>query len=162
MGETADQIRDQVDSAREQATDKIIQLEQHVTDAAQQVKENLDWRHQVSERPLLAVGVALAGGALFASVTKGGNGQSRSYEGSSNHSSSSSSGNGGLGGVIRKAAQTAGLEAKIESAAQSFFTSLSKRVGEVATEAFSSPSPSPSASAAQPPTPTGRVSVSTP
>ena len=131
MGETADQIRDQVDQAREQATDKIVQLEQQVSNATQQVKDNLDWRHQVEERPLVAMGVALVGGMLFGSIT-GGNGKSSH----SSNSSSSSSG-GGLGGVVRKAAASAGIEAKVESYAHDFFNSLSKRVGDVASEAFS-------------------------
>jgi len=140
MGETTDQLREQVDQARDDATDKIMQLERQVTDAADHVKEQFDWRRQVNDHPLAAVGAAFAGGAFLGSMTSGGGQQQQhvSYPtptGNGQSSSGSSAKAGGLGGLIRKAAKNAGLEAKIEAYAQDLFTSLGKRIGEMKDEA---------------------------
>jgi len=145
MGETADQLRQQVDQKRDDASQKIEQIEQKVmdtagqveqkvTETAQQVKDKLDWRQQVEERPLVALGAALIGGMMLGGVL-GKDGQHHS--GSSQSSSSTSAGSSaGVTGAIRKAAQNSGLDDTIEKFASNMFSSISQRVREMTDESF--------------------------
>jgi ElaB/YqjD/DUF883 family membrane-anchored ribosome-binding protein len=93
MGETADELRQEIDAKRSDATRKIEEIEQRVTGAAdevkeqvtglpdqmkdqvasvtEQVKEKFDWRKQVDERPLASVGIAFLGGALLGGMLGG-------------------------------------------------------------------------------------------
>ncbi|MDQ3655527.1 MAG: hypothetical protein M3457_10655 [Chloroflexota bacterium] len=98
MGQSTDQIRQEIDHNRDDAARKIDQLQSQVVgtaddmrsnvqDTAEQVigqvkgtvdqtvesvKQNLDLRQQIEERPLMALGVALVGGFLLGGLTGGG------------------------------------------------------------------------------------------
>lgn len=159
MGEAADQLRQEIDAKRQDATDKIEQLEQKVTGAAdhvqhqvehvrEQVKETFDWRKQVEERPLVALGVAFVGGAVLGGVMGGDDGHrgSDAPRYSSNtvqYAQRGSSGDGaatagvglGLMASLRGAAKSAGLDETINNLTTSFMTTLTERIREVADQA---------------------------
>jgi ElaB/YqjD/DUF883 family membrane-anchored ribosome-binding protein len=146
MGQTTDELKANVDSSREAASQKIEaiqdqvmetvhQAEQRVTDTAQQVKEKLDWRTQVEQRPLMAVGAAFIGGILLGNITgkDGGSGQHQyrgDYASPSSGASSMQSGGqmSGLSSSIRNAAKDSGLDDTIQSLANGVFTMLGDRV----------------------------------
>jgi ElaB/YqjD/DUF883 family membrane-anchored ribosome-binding protein len=105
MGKTSDQLREEIAAKREDAADKIDQIEakvqelpnlakesvmetvdtsiaqarEKVTDTVTQVKQQIDVPGQVVERPLAAVGVAFAGGYLLGKLLGGGNGSQGRY-----------------------------------------------------------------------------------
>jgi len=110
MGQSADQIRREIDQSREDAASKIDQLQSQVQgtvqevrdsvqgttekvvedlkgtvdETVQSVRQNLDLRHQIEQRPLLSLGVALVGGFLVGGMTGNGDqqhaGQHQSYQ----------------------------------------------------------------------------------
>jgi ElaB/YqjD/DUF883 family membrane-anchored ribosome-binding protein len=146
MGQTTDELKANVDSTREAATQKIEaiqdqvmetvhQAEQRVTDTAQQVKDKLDWRTQVEQRPLMAIGAAFIGGILLGNMTgKDGGGGHHQYRGdfaspSTGASAMQPSGqSSGLSNSIRNAAKDSGLDDTIQSLANGVFTMLGDRV----------------------------------
>jgi ElaB/YqjD/DUF883 family membrane-anchored ribosome-binding protein len=144
MGQTTDELKANVDSSREAATQKIEaiqdqvmdtvhQAEQKVTDTAQQVKEKLDWRTQVEQRPLMAIGAAFIGGILLGNMTGKDGGGQHSYRGGDYASPSSgamqSGGQmSGLTNSIRNAAKDSGLDDTIQNLANGVFTMLGDRV----------------------------------
>jgi len=101
MGQSADQIRREIDQSREDAASKIDQLQSQVQgtvqevrdsvqgttekvvedlkgtvdETVQSVRQNLDLRHQIEQRPLLSLGVALVGGFLVGGMTGNGDQQ---------------------------------------------------------------------------------------
>lgn len=112
MGQSTDQIRQEIDQNRDNAAQKIDQLQSQVQGTADQmrsnvqdtaeqmidqvkgtvddtvasVKENFDLKKQVEERPLVSLGVALVGGFLLGGLTGGGGGhQGGQYQGSGRH-----------------------------------------------------------------------------
>jgi ElaB/YqjD/DUF883 family membrane-anchored ribosome-binding protein len=100
MGQSADQIRREIDQSRDDAAAKIDQLQSQVQGTAQEVRDSvqgttekvvedlkgtvdetvesvrqsLDLRHQIEQRPLLSLGVALVGGFLVGGMTGGSGG----------------------------------------------------------------------------------------
>jgi len=137
MGQAADQLRDQVDQTRDDAAQKIQQIEQRVAETTQQVKEQFDWRHQVEERPLLAMGAALLGGMVLGGLTGGGGdhggSNGRSYASASSDHQQSSDG-GGLTGIIRTAAKNAGIEETVHQIADSALHSFGDRLRDIAAQ----------------------------
>jgi ElaB/YqjD/DUF883 family membrane-anchored ribosome-binding protein len=140
MGETTDQLREQVDQKRSDASDKISKIEEQVTNTAQQmtdkateavdqVKSKMDWRQQVEERPLVMVGAAFVGGMLLGGVT-GGGGKS------SSGSTSTGSSGGGIGGTVRNAMHDSGLEQDIQQYTKQAFSVLADRVRTIAGDTF--------------------------
>jgi ElaB/YqjD/DUF883 family membrane-anchored ribosome-binding protein len=101
MGQSADQIRREIENNRDSAAQKIDQLQSQVQGTAEElrtgvqdtadqvisqvkgtvdqtvesVKESMDIRQYIEQRPLLSLGVALVGGFVLGGVTGGGNGQ---------------------------------------------------------------------------------------
>lgn len=96
MGQTADQLRQEIDHKRDDAAVKIDQIETRVQDTAEMAKdtvdqtmqaaketvtdtvdtvkqsvENFDFQKQIDERPLVALGAAALGGFLLAGVMSG-------------------------------------------------------------------------------------------
>lgn len=65
MGQTADQLRQELDRKREELTKDVDRIEERVMSA-------FDINHQVEQKPLLAVGLAVAGGFLLGSMVGGG------------------------------------------------------------------------------------------
>lgn len=142
MGETADQLRQQVDQKREDASQKIDQIEQQVmnkaqdietrvSDTAQQVKAQMDWRHQVEERPLIAVGAALVGGILLGGIVGKGNHQPAGPQtGVQAHQG------GGVTDTVRKAARESGLDNAVENFANAAFGMIGERMREMTDRTF--------------------------
>jgi hypothetical protein len=184
MGQTADELRQEIDGKRQDATDKIEQLEQKVTGAADQVMQTkdqvkdqvmqtkeqvvdtvtqakeqvmqFDWRKQVDEKPLVALGAAFIGGIVvggmfggddddrnrYRSGTAPSYGSTAPYGAGPNYpaigesGSSARSGGGGLMASIRNAAKSTGLVDTINGMTSSFMSTLSDRVKQVANDTF--------------------------
>jgi len=146
MGETADDLRRQVDQKRDDASQKIDQIEQQVmgkaqeiegkvTDTAQQVKAQMDWRHQVDEHPLKSVGAAMIGGMLLGGMT--GKGDHHEYQPSGEQMRASQRSHGpGLGDKIRKAASDAGFDDSIQNFASAGFSMLGQRMRDMTERTF--------------------------
>ncbi len=139
MGPTADQLRQEIEHKREDAAAKIDAIEERIETATAQVrsgveeipqalkgevqevtdkvKENLDLRRQIEQRPLAAIGAGLLGGFLL-----GGMG------GGSGSGSSRGAASAGLMGMIQRSAKESGLEDTLTTAAQTLMGSLSDRV----------------------------------
>jgi len=145
MGQTADQLRQDVDATRNQAADKIDQIEQKVGQATQQVKEKFDWRRQVDDNPLLALGAAMIGGMVLGAAMGGDDGDSRdrgyqpSYagiSGSGPYGRQSSSSGGGLGHMLRQTAKSTGFEDSIQSMSSAIMATMTDRIREFADRAM--------------------------
>lgn len=174
MGESTDQIRQEIDRSRNNAAAKIDQIQHQVEDtadglrtnvqdtaehlvtgaqeAAEQVreqvsgmvddtihsvKENVDLRQMIEERPLIALGAALIGGFVLGGLTGGDdNGHAHYQEPNryqqSTYSGGRSSGGSGspLGSGIRTAIQKTGIEDTLSSAAAAFIGSMSDQLKE--------------------------------
>lgn len=162
MGESTDQIRQEIDQSRQSAADKIDQLQGQVQgtadglrtnvqetteslvtgvqdaagqvreqvsgavdDTIQAVKQNVDVKQMIEERPLLALGAALVGGFVLGGLTSGGDGgQHHQYQGASASTHASGGSGSSLGNGLRAAIQKTGIEDTISSAAAAFVGSL--------------------------------------
>lgn len=124
MGTTADQLREEIDQKRDDASRKIDEIEariegtaenvrdevrQTAQDVTDQVKETLDLKSQIEERPLIAIGVGVAAGFLL-----GGMGGSQDRGASRGHGSSIYS---GAMGMVRDSAKETGLSDTLAAAA---------------------------------------------
>jgi len=158
MGQTTGELREQIDATRDDASQKIDQIEQMVTGAAdqvkdqvertkEQVKETFDWRHQVEDKPLVALGAAFIGGAVLGGITGGHDHEHHddrySYQrtqadgsyrtGQSEHEGSMA---GGVLGAVRGAAKKTGLDETFAQMAGGFMAMVSDRVKEMANQVF--------------------------
>lgn len=70
MGETTEQIRDEIETQRQELGENLHQLED-------KVKETMDWRAQFEQRPMAGMGIAFAGGFLLSMMLPGGKSGSR-------------------------------------------------------------------------------------
>ena len=77
MGETSNEIKQQIDHKRDALGENLDQIQRKVKDAA-------DWRIQVQKRPFTMIGVAFGGGLLLAQMIGNGNQRRRSYLRTSN------------------------------------------------------------------------------
>lgn len=133
MGQSSDQIREEIDQKRTDAASKIDTLKDQVQgnadqvrgqvedtvdqvregvqgtveDTIQTVKQNIDLQQQMEERPLVALGAALLGGFVLGGLMGGGGQQSQS---------GGSASGGGAPSAIRGAVQKSGLEDTISNA----------------------------------------------
>ena len=84
MGQTADELRNQIEHQRQELGENLQQLEE-------KVKSTVDWRTQFEQKPWAGVGVAFAGGFLLSILmpsggsSSGGGGDSSSKTQSSNY-----------------------------------------------------------------------------
>lgn len=144
MGQSSDQIRQEIDQKRTDAASKIDALKDQVQgnadevrgqvedtvdqvregvqgtveDTIETVKQNIDLQRQMEERPLVALGAALVGGFVLGGLLGGGGQQS--------HSGGSSSG-GGASSAIRGAAHKSGLEDTISNAAAALMGNVTEQ-----------------------------------
>jgi len=146
MGETADQIRRQVDQKRDDASQKIDQIEQKVmgtaqqiegkvTETADQVKSQMNWRYQVEEHPLMSVGVAMVGGMMLGNMMGKDDHQYRSSP-DVHVSQQSMHQGGGMGESIRKAARNSGLDNTVQNFASAAFGMIGERMREMTERTF--------------------------
>jgi ElaB/YqjD/DUF883 family membrane-anchored ribosome-binding protein len=135
--QTAQQMEQKVTNTAQQIEDKVMdtkqQIEDKVTDTVQQVKEKFDWRGQVEERPLVAVGVAMLGGALLGGVLKDGDDH---HSDSSRQMVATGQKRSGVGNAIRNAAKDSGLEDTIQKFAQAAFSNIGNQVRDVTERNF--------------------------
>lgn len=142
MGKSASEIGQELEQTRSDAAEKIEKIEQQVTQSAESVKESLDWRHQVEQRPLMALGTAFLGGLMLGELTNGdqhaaprysynGNGASRSaYESRENSSQ------GGMTDAVRHAARASGADDAISSAAAALLSTAGQRIKDIIDETY--------------------------
>lgn len=141
MGQSADQIRREIDQSRDSAAYKIDQLQSQVQGTAQEVKEsvqgtadkvvedlkssvddtvqsvrqNLDLRHQIEQRPLVSLGIALVGGFLIGGMTSN---DDHSAPQHGNGYGSSQTDSGHLGNQRSSGGQPSAVKQGIRSAVQ--------------------------------------------
>ena len=151
MGQTADQLRQEIEQKREDAASKIDQIEARVTDTTQavkdtvqdlpqmakdtvtdtvqQVKQSINVQEQIQQRPLAALGAAIAGGFLLGGIMRGGGGQSGGgqYAGMSQ---------GGMASGIRSAAESSGLDETISGLSGALMGMLTERVRSTVEQSF--------------------------
>jgi ElaB/YqjD/DUF883 family membrane-anchored ribosome-binding protein len=135
MGQSSDQLRQEIEQHRSDASQKIDDLEARVQDTATQAreqakgmvedtiqtaKESFDFRKQVEERPLVALGVAFVGGLMLGGITGGGGQQTSSGQSGTQQSQ-------GASGTLRHAAQRSGLEDTISNAAAALLGSVTEQ-----------------------------------
>jgi hypothetical protein len=65
VGETADQIRDQIEAERQELGDNLEHLER-------KVRDTVNWRTQYDQHPMAMVGAAFAGGFVLSMMLGGG------------------------------------------------------------------------------------------
>ena len=143
MGQTADQLRQEIDQKRDDAAQKIDELQsqvqgaaQKVTDTAMQVKDSFDIRRQIEERPLLALGAALVGGFLLGGMGGGGGQGQRSSGGNVQRDWESGGASSGAMSGIRRAAQSSGLEDTLSHAASALMGSIADRLRDTLDQSF--------------------------
>jgi len=142
VGKSASEISQELEQTRSDATEKIEKIEQQVTQSAESVKESLDWRHQVEQRPLIALGTAFIGGLMLGELTNGDQHEAPRYSSNGNGASRSSyesrekSSQGGVTGAVRHAAQASGAEDAISSAAAALLSTAGQRIKDVIDETY--------------------------
>jgi ElaB/YqjD/DUF883 family membrane-anchored ribosome-binding protein len=145
MGETADQLRRQVDQKRDDASQKIDQIEQKVmgkaqqieekvTDTADQVKTQMNWRYQVEEHPLVSVGAAMVGGMVLGRMMGKDDGHHRSS--SDTHVTQHDTNRGGITYSIKKAARTSGLDDSVQNFASAAMGMVGERMRDMTERTF--------------------------
>jgi ElaB/YqjD/DUF883 family membrane-anchored ribosome-binding protein len=160
VGQSADQIRREIDQSRDDAAAKIDQLQAQVQDTAQgvkdtaqetvdkvvddvkatvddtvaAVKQNLDLRQQIEQRPLVALGVAFVGGFLLGGVTGNDHHDHRSSGGYGYAPSRKS--NGIVNQGLRSAVQKTGLEDTIANAAAALIGSVTDQAKSTIDQRF--------------------------
>lgn len=157
MGETADQLRQEIESKRQDASEKIDQIEQKVTGAADQVRgqvdqvmQTFDWRKQVDEKPLVALGTAFIGGIVLGSVLGGDDDDRRDTSkrggysfntvqyGQQGSAGAGAAAGAGLGvmAAVRNAAKNTGFEDTLNNMTSSLMSTLTERIKDVAEQTF--------------------------
>ena len=121
MGQTADQLRQDIEHKRDDAAAKIDAIEtqfedtaRRVQDTAKRVKENVDLRQQIQERPLVALGAALVGGFVLGGILGGEQkgGQPSQHAGEQHGGGARPR---GVASGIKEAAKRSGLEDTVSS-----------------------------------------------
>ena len=136
MGPTASQIREELDQHREDAADRLAELENRVgsvTDQArtqveettQQIRQGLDIKYQLRENPLIGVGVGLLAGFLLGGGLSGGGGGG-SHRGHPGQRSSGVSGH--LQATLMQSAKSSGLSDTISAAGSALMSEVTKTV----------------------------------
>ncbi len=142
MGQTADQLRQEIDQKRDDAGEKIDQIESRVQDTAQaakdtvtdtveQVKQSIDIQKQIAERPLVALGAALVGGFVLGGLMGGG--KDSQQHGGGQYAGASP---GGTRSGLRGAAKESGLEETLTSMMTALTGMLSERLRSTVDETF--------------------------
>ena len=169
MGQSADQLREEIDQKRQDAAQKIDAIETRVTETVEQArdtvtetvqmakdtvegiptkvkdtmtetvqtaKEQFDLKRQVAERPLAAVGAAVAAGFLLGRMGGGGGGSSRGTGFSAYDGAAGGAAAGGMMGMVRDAAQRSGLDETLNRAATELMETVTERVRSTLGQSF--------------------------
>jgi hypothetical protein len=140
VGKSASEIGQELEQTRSDAAEKIEKIEQQVTQSAESVKESLDWRHQVEQRPLMALGTAFLSGLMLGELTNGDQHKAPqySYNGASGNAyqTRGSSSQGGMTDAVRHAARASGADDAISSAAAALLSTAGQRIKDVIDETY--------------------------
>lgn len=141
MGKSTSEISQELDQTRADASEKIEKIEQQVTQSAESVKQSLDWRHQVDTHPLMARGVAFAGGVVLGGMSGGSDGHARQETAyhpvsSANGSTGNQPGGGGISGAIKQAARSSGADEAFSSAAAAMLSTAEQRLKQAVDETY--------------------------
>lgn len=158
MGQSSDEIRQEINQHRNDAASKIDQLQsqvqgtsddlqQQAKDTAEQVrnqvqgtvedtietvKENIDLQQQVQERPLVALGAALIGGFVLGGILGGGQSQSshggRSNDYSGGNAQSGSGSGSKITDSVRDMVKKSGLEETFSNATAAMMGSVTEQI----------------------------------
>lgn len=158
MGKSSDELRQEIDQSRRDATSKINQLQDEVQGTAEElrtqasgaaedvreqvnatvndtidsVRENVNIEEMVQQRPLVSVGAALIGGFVLGGMLGGGGGgqsrQSGYAQGTSAPDYGSGHSGGGLGESVRDAFRKSGLEDTFSNASAALISSVTDQV----------------------------------
>lgn len=131
MGSGTDQIREELEQTRDDAAERINELQNRlesvteqatstVENAKEQIKEKLDLKQQISNNPLVAVGAGLVVGFLLAGAGEDG--------GSSRRSRSGGGMSNDLIRQLRETARSTGLEDTLTAASGALMSTLSERM----------------------------------
>lgn len=160
MGQSSDAIREEIDHYRQDATDKINQLEGQVqgtaedlrseavsaasdvreqvnatvSDTVESVKENVNIEQMVRDRPLVSLGAALIAGFVAGGVIGGGDDRSgarSSTSSSSGFEPRSGSAGGGMGDTLRDMFRKSGLEETVSNATAALVGSVTDQFKQV-------------------------------
>jgi len=119
-------MRAQVQDTAGQVVDQVKGTVDHTIES---VKENMDLRQQIEERPLIALGAALLGGFVLGGMMGGGgherSGAHREYASGTPVGQSAS---GGGMSSFRSAVQKSGLEDTLSNAAAALMGSLTDQI----------------------------------
>ena len=141
MGKSASEIDQELDQTRSDAAEKIEKIEQQISQSAESVKQSLDWRYQVQERPLLAVGTAFLGGLILGELTNSddndsGRRQHASAPGYWQDGRDTPNHHGIMGGTLRQITQTSGIDDALSSAAAAMLGSAGQRIKDAVEETY--------------------------
>ncbi|CAA9555582.1 MAG: hypothetical protein AVDCRST_MAG73-3252, partial [uncultured Thermomicrobiales bacterium] len=132
---TVQQARDVVEGTVQQAKDAVEDTvgtaKATVDETVQKVKESVDLVKLVEERPLLALGGALAGGFFLGKMGMGGGGQNQHPGGQSAGATQ-----GGNAGGIRDAVKSSGLEDTLSGAMAALMGMVTEKVRSAIDETF--------------------------
>ncbi len=151
MGQSSDQIRQEIDRDRADAGERIDHLQEQLQgqadhmqhqaqDTAEHVRgqaqgfvddavasvQNFDYHRQIQERPLVSLGAALLGGFVLGGMMGGGGGGQQQSSGGSSQSSQPQG--GGMSSQLRSAAQKSGLEDTISNASAALMGSVTEQL----------------------------------
>jgi len=156
MGQTADQLRQEIEQKRGDAAQKIDAIESRVQDTTQmvkstvedtkqmvtgtvkdtvqetteKVKQSADLGKQIEERPLVVLGAALAGGFLLGGIMGGNKG------GHSGGGQSAGMSQGGMSSGLRGAVKSSGLEDELAAISGTLMGMITERVRSTVQESF--------------------------
>jgi ElaB/YqjD/DUF883 family membrane-anchored ribosome-binding protein len=137
---TADNVRGQVQDTAEQVVDQVKGTVDQTVESVKQNVQNMDFKQQIEERPLVALGAALLGGFLLGGMMGGGGqhgqGGSSRQEFSSGTPVGASQSGGGVASGIRSAVQRSGLEDTISNAAAALMGSVTEQLKGTLDQSF--------------------------
>jgi ElaB/YqjD/DUF883 family membrane-anchored ribosome-binding protein len=154
MGQSSDEIRQEIDQHREDAAGKIDQLQSQlqgttedlrnqaqetveqvreqvmgtVDETIETVKQNMNLEEQIQQRPLVALGAALIGGFVLGGMLGGDRNGHGHSSGDSSSSYARQSGGGGMSDTVRHAMKSSGLEETFSNAAAALMGSVTEQV----------------------------------
>lgn len=161
MGQTADQLRQEIDDKRDEAAAKIDAIEARVQNTAQMakdtveetvqmakdtvtetvsetldtVKQSFDVKRQVDERPLMALGAAAIGGFILGGAMGGGDKRPRSDRGHVSDRGPYQE-HRSQPGPLRQVAQSAGLDSAMSAVTGALMGMAADRLRGLVEESF--------------------------
>jgi len=124
-------VTGQAQALQEKVSGAGEMIQEKVADTAQQVKEQFDWRKQVNDRPLVAVGAAMIGGMLLGKMTGSGGGGGHHAPDVPHNGAGMMAGGGMIAGALQNAMQKSGLSDQLETTMHDLFSTVTSRMKEM-------------------------------